>query len=85
VKKQTEPFSEKPLAELLRPQSLDEVIGQTHLVGENGIVRKMLASSFVPSMIFWGPPGCGKTTLAELVSLLPKSVFVSKSAVTTNL
>jgi len=85
VKKQTEPFSEKPLAELLRPQSLDEVIGQTHLVGENGIVRKMLASSFVPSMIFWGPPGCGKTTLAELVSLLTKSVFVSKSAVTTNL
>ena len=45
----------------------------------------MLASQFVPSMIFWGPPGCGKTTLAELVSTLTKSVFVSRSAVTTNL
>ncbi|MFZ2025041.1 MAG: replication-associated recombination protein A [Microgenomates group bacterium] len=75
----------KPLAEVLRPTSLDDVIGQTHIVGVDGILRKMLVSGFIPSMIFWGPPGCGKTTLAELVSTLTKSVFISKSAVTTNL
>ena len=75
----------KPLAEVLRPASLDDVIGQTHIVGPDGILRKMLVSGFIPSMIFWGPPGCGKTTLAELISTLTKSVFVSRSAVTTNL
>ncbi|MFH0750061.1 MAG: AAA family ATPase, partial [Candidatus Gottesmanbacteria bacterium] len=75
----------KPLAELLRPKTLDEVVGQTHVVGKDGILRKMLLSGFIPSMIFWGPPGCGKTTLAELVSTLTKSVFISRSAVTTNL
>ena len=75
----------RPLAEQLRPKTLDDVIGQTHLVGKDGILQKMLTSGFVPSMIFWGPPGCGKTTLAELVSTLTNSVFVSKSAVTTNL
>lgn len=75
----------RPLADLLRPKTLDEVIGQPHIVGPDGILRKMLISGFVPSMIFWGPPGCGKTTLAELVSTLTKSVFVSRSAVTTNL
>jgi len=75
----------EPLAQLLRPKILDEVIGQEHLVGKTGILRKMLSSSFIPSMIFWGPPGCGKTTLAELVSVLTQAVFVSKSAVTTNL
>lgn len=75
----------KPLAEVLRPTTLDDVIGQTHIVGKDGILRKMLTSGFIPSMIFWGPPGCGKTTLAELISTLTKSVFISKSAVTTNL
>ncbi len=78
------PFESRPLAQILRPSTLDDVIGQSHLVGKSGIITKMLASQFVPSMIFWGPPGCGKTTLAELVSTLTKSVFVSRSAVTTN-
>lgn len=78
-------FESRPLAQILRPSSLSDVIGQSHLVGVNGILSKMLTSQYVPSMIFWGPPGCGKTTLAELVSTLTKSVFVSKSAVTTNL
>ena len=78
-------FESRPLAQILRPSTLGDVIGQTHLVGNDGILTKMLASQFVPSMIFWGPPGCGKTTLAELVSTLTKSVFISKSAVTTNL
>jgi putative ATPase len=78
-------FESRPLAQILRPSKLDGVIGQSHLVGPTGILSKMLTSQFVPSMIFWGPPGCGKTTLAELVSTLTKSVFVSRSAVTTNL
>lgn len=74
-----------PLAETLRPKTLDEVIGQTHLVGPQGVIRKMLTSGYLPSMIFWGPPGCGKTTLAELLSSLTDSSFASRSAVTTGL
>lgn len=85
MKKNIPSLESKPLAEILRPKTLDEVIGQEHIVGKDGILRKMLISGFIPSMIFWGPPGCGKTTLAELISTLTKSVFVSKSAVTTNL
>lgn len=77
--------SSVPLAEILRPKSLDEVIGQEHLVGANGIMRKLLNSGYLPSLILWGPPGCGKTTLAELLSKLSNSHFESKSAVTTNL
>jgi len=74
-----------PLAEQLRPKTLDDVIGQLHLVGPTGVIRKMLASDYLPSMIFWGPPGCGKTTLAELLSTLTDSFFASRSAVTTGL
>jgi len=77
--------SNVPLAEQLRPKTLDDVIGQTHLVGSNGIIRKMIASGFLPSLILWGPPGCGKTTLAYLLSTLTNSYFISRSAVTTNL
>jgi len=78
-------INSKPLAEQMRPKVLDDVVGQEHLVGKDGVLRKMLHSDFIPSMIFWGPPGCGKTTLAELISTLTQSVFISKSAVTTNL
>jgi putative ATPase len=74
-----------PLAERMRPTTLDDIVGQDHLVGKDGIIRKMLASSFIPSMIFWGPPGVGKTTLAKLLSELANAYFVHKSAVTTNL
>lgn len=74
-----------PLAERMRPTTLDDIVGQDHLVGKEGIIRKMLASSFIPSMIFWGPPGVGKTTLAKLLSELSKAYFAHKSAVTTNL
>ena len=74
-----------PLAQRLRPKTLDDVIGQKHLVGEQGVVRKLLKTGFIPSMILWGPPGCGKTTLAYLLSTLTNSVFESKSAVTTKL
>lgn len=75
----------RPLADILRPKTLDEVIGQEHLVGKDGILRKLLASGFLPSMVFWGPPGSGKTTLAYLLANLTNSYFESRSAVTTTL
>jgi putative ATPase len=76
---------ERPLADILRPKTLDEVIGQEHLAGTNGILRKLLMSHFLPSLIFWGPPGCGKTTLAKLLASLTNSYFESHSAVTATL
>ncbi len=75
----------RPLADILRPKTLDDVIGQKHLVGPDGIIRKFLRSEFLPSMIFWGPPGCGKTSLAYLLATLSNAEFVSKSAVTMTL
>ncbi|HUD19087.1 MAG TPA: replication-associated recombination protein A [Patescibacteria group bacterium] len=75
----------RPLAEILRPKTLDDVVGQDHLVGANGIIRKLLAAEFLPSMIFWGPPGCGKTTLAQLLATLTDAHFESRSAVTSAL
>ncbi len=54
----------QPLAERMRPKSLDEYIGQKHLVGEGAVLRKMIDSGRVPSFLLWGPPGVGKTTLA---------------------
>lgn len=74
-----------PLAETLRPKTLNDVIGQEHLVGKDGIIRKLLASHFLPSLILWGPPGCGKTTLAQLLATLTNAEFISKSAVTLTL
>ena len=59
----------EPLASKYRPKSLDEFIGQQHLVGPNGPIRKFLETKNIPSMIFWGPPGTGKTTLAYIISL----------------
>jgi len=74
-----------PLADRLRPQNFDEVIGQDHLAGKNGILRKLIQAKFLPSLIFWGPPGCGKTTLAQLLANLTNSYFESHSAVTATL
>lgn len=73
----------KPLAERLRPQNIDEYIGQTHLVGPNGVFRKFLETGNVPSFILWGPPGVGKTTLAKLVATHLKRPFYTLSAVTS--
>ncbi|MCH5329651.1 MAG: replication-associated recombination protein A [Alistipes sp.] len=71
-----------PLAERLRPKSLDEYIGQHHLVGENGVFRKFFETGNVPSFILWGPPGVGKTTLARLISATLDRPFFTLSAVT---
>ncbi|MTI20647.1 replication-associated recombination protein A [Fulvivirga sp. RKSG066] len=72
-----------PLAERMRPSSLDELIGQEHLVGENGILRKTIKSGVVPSMILWGPPGVGKTTIANIIANTVKSPFYTLSAVSS--
>ena len=58
----------QPLADIMRPQSFDEVVGQSHLVGENGILRKITAAGKIPNMIFFGPPGVGKTTVANIIA-----------------
>ncbi len=75
----------QPLAARLRPQSLDDVIGQEHLVGSNGVIRRLLQSGFLPSLILWGPPGSGKTSIATLLAELTKAHFEYKSAVTVGL
>lgn len=81
----TTPKESRPLAEVLRPSTLNEVIGQAHLVGENGVIRTLLSRGFIPSMIFWGPPGVGKTTLARLLAQETGMYFEAKSAVTSGL
>ena len=70
-----------PLAEQLRPQKLEEVIGQPHLVGEQGFLTRILAHKKPLSLLFWGPPGCGKTTIARLYARAFNAHFVSLSAV----
>ena len=72
-----------PLAERLRPSSLDDYIGQKHIIGENAVLRRAIESGRVPSMIFWGPPGVGKTTLAYIISKQVKRQFFQLSAVSS--
>ncbi len=71
----------KPLAERMRPSSLDEYIGQEHLVGKDAVLRKAIESGILPSIILWGPPGVGKTTLAHIISQTLKRPFYSLSAI----
>ena len=72
-----------PLAEILRPKSLDEYIGQQHIVGKGAILRQAIESGNIPSMIFWGPPGVGKTTLAFIISKKLHRPFYTLSAISS--
>lgn len=72
-----------PLAERLRPKTLENYIGQEHLVGKNAILRKAIESGNIPSMIFWGPPGVGKTTLAKIISNVLERPFYTLSAISS--
>ena len=74
-----------PLASRLRPRDLDEFVGQEHLLGEGKILRQMIDRDMVSSMIFWGPPGVGKTTLARIIAGRTKAEFVNFSAVTSGI
>lgn len=74
---------EKPLAEVLRPQKITQIIGQEHLVGKGKPIRSMIESGKITSMMFWGPPGSGKTTLATVIANSVKADFVFFSAVTS--
>src|SRR5438105_1987648 len=70
-----------PLAERMRPKNLDDYVGQKHLVGKGAVLRKAIESGALPSMIFWGPPGVGKTTLGYIISQTLYRPFFSLSAI----
>ena len=74
-----------PLAARLRPETLDEVVGQSHLLGEGKVLRRLIESDQISSMIFWGPPGVGKTTLARVIANHTRSTFIDFSAVTSGI
>ena len=74
-----------PLASRLRPQTLDDYVGQEHLVGKGKVLRQMLDTDRISSMIFWGPPGVGKTTLARIIANMTYSSFIDFSAVTSGI
>ena len=75
----------EPLASRMRPRNLTEFVGQTHLIGEGKLLRKMIESDNISSMVFWGPPGVGKTTLARIIAHETKSEFITFSAVTSGI
>jgi putative ATPase len=75
------PEKNGPLSERMRPQRLDEVVGQAHLIGEGKILRRLIEADRLTSAIFWGPPGTGKTTLAQVIAQTTQSRFVFFSAV----
>lgn len=74
-----------PLADKIRPMSIDEVVGQNHIIGENKLLNKILKSNFLPNMIFFGPPGVGKTTVAEIVAKKSNKTFYKINATNSSL
>ena len=74
-----------PLASRLRPETLDEYVGQQHLIGKGKILRQLIEKDNISSMIFWGPPGVGKTTLARIIAKKTRADFVEFSAVTSGI
>lgn len=83
--RQSHSLASTPLADRMRPQTLEDYIGQKHLLGEGKLFRKMLEQDQIPSMIFWGPPGVGKTTLARIIANRTKFCFLNFSAVTSGM
>lgn len=81
----SENLHRKPLAERMRPASLEEVLGQSHLIGPKGFLSDIVQSKTIPSMVFWGPPGTGKTTLARIIAQHVAYSFVPFSAVTSGI
>ncbi|MGM9630555.1 replication-associated recombination protein A [Butyricicoccus sp.] len=75
----------QPLAARLRPRTLEEFVGQTHLLGEGKVLRRLIESDRISSMIFWGPPGVGKTTLARIIAQRTRASFIDFSAVTSGI
>lgn len=82
---ETEKNNNQPLAARMRPRSLDEFVGQKHLVGEGKVLRNLIERDSVSSMIFWGPPGVGKTTLAQIIAASTNAQFINFSAVTSGI
>ncbi len=78
-------MSTKPLAERLRPTSFDEVVGQQHLIGKNGIIRKLIENNRIPNMIFYGPPGTGKTTVANIIAHMSDMQLYKLNATTASI
>ena len=85
--KQTSLFESNniPLANRVRPRNLDEFVGQSHLLGEGKILKNLILQDQIPSMSFWGPPGVGKTTLAQIIAIQTKAEFINFSAVTSGI
>ena len=80
-----EPAGSRPLADRLRPRDLEEYVGQKHLLGKGKVLRRLIESDQISSMIFWGPPGVGKTTLARIIANRTKAAFIDFSAVTSGI
>ncbi|MGI9534694.1 MAG: replication-associated recombination protein A [Thermodesulfobacteriota bacterium] len=79
----SQPESTKPLAERLRPKELEDVVGQDHLLGEEGVIKKMIDGGSLRPMIFWGPPGTGKTTLAQIIANKVKAKIFQINAISS--